>query len=101
MVQDADGSVVVGDSHEYSAGDLDEVLNVRTEELILAEARKLVRLETWQIAERWHGVYGFPKDGELFRETLGGVIHLVTGIRGKGMTTGPAVARETIDLLAG
>jgi FAD dependent oxidoreductase TIGR03364 len=101
MVQDADGSFVVGDSHEYSSGDLSEVLDTRTETLILSEAQKLARLASWEIAERWHGIYGMPKDAELYRETIDGVIHLVSGIRGKGMTTGPAVARETIDELAG
>jgi FAD dependent oxidoreductase TIGR03364 len=100
MVQDADGSFVVGDSHEYSTGDFDERLDSRTEALILSEAQKLVQLGNWEIAERWHGVYGMPKDAELYRETIGGAVHLVTGIRGKGMTTGPAVARETIDSLA-
>ena len=60
----------------------------------LQEAQKLVRLASWEITERWHGVYGMPKDAELYRETIDGAIHLVTGIRGKGMTTGPAVARD-------
>jgi D-hydroxyproline dehydrogenase subunit beta len=100
MVQDADGSFVLGDSHEYSTGDLSEILDTRVETLILAEARKLIQLPSWEIAERWHGVYSMPRDGEIYRETIDVVIHLVTGIRGKGMTTGPAVARETIDALA-
>jgi glycine/D-amino acid oxidase-like deaminating enzyme len=99
-VQDPDGSFVVGDSHEYGNGDLSEILDTRHETLILSEAQKLLRLPTWEIAERWHGVYSMPKDAEIYRETIDGVIHLVTGIRGKGMTTGPAVARETIDALA-
>jgi FAD dependent oxidoreductase TIGR03364 len=100
MVQDPDGSFVLGDSHSYSAGDLSEVLDTRIEALILAEAQKLMRLSNWQITERWHGVYSIPEDAEIFRTTIDNVIHLVTGIRGKGMTTGPAVARETIDALA-
>jgi FAD dependent oxidoreductase TIGR03364 len=99
MVQDPDGSVVVGDSHQYSAGDLDDVLDVRTEELILREAGRLAVLRSWRIAERWHGVYSLPREGELFRGSIDGVVHLVTGIGGKGMTTGPAVAHETIDAL--
>jgi FAD dependent oxidoreductase TIGR03364 len=101
MVQDPDGSFVVGDSHEYGTGDLNETLNARVEALILAEARKLIDLPSWELAERWHGVYGMPRDSELYRATIDGVIHVVTGIRGKGMTTGPAVARETIEALAG
>jgi FAD dependent oxidoreductase TIGR03364 len=96
VVQDADGSLVVGDSHEYAEGDLDEILDSRTEELILREASRLLSLPAWPIARRWHGVYSLLREGELFRETIAGVIHLVTGIGGKGMTTGPAVARETI-----
>jgi FAD dependent oxidoreductase TIGR03364 len=99
-VQGPDGSFVVGDSHEYAAGDLSEILDARLEALILSEARKLIELTTWEVAERWHGVYGMPRKGELYRATIDGVIHIVTGIRGKGMTTGPAVARETIDALA-
>jgi FAD dependent oxidoreductase TIGR03364 len=101
MVQDPDGSFVVGDSHEYGAGDLSEILDARVETLILSEARKLIHLPSWEIAERWHGVYGMPRGAEIYRETVDEVIHLVTGIRGKGMTTGPAVARESIDALVG
>jgi FAD dependent oxidoreductase TIGR03364 len=99
MVQDSDGSFVVGDSHEYGAGDLSEILDTRIETLIVSEARKLVRLPSWEIAERWHGVYSMPREAEIYRETIDEVIHLVTGIRGKGMTTGPALARESIDAL--
>jgi FAD dependent oxidoreductase TIGR03364 len=101
MVQDPDGSFVIGDSHEYTSGDLSDVLDARIEALILSEARKLLDLPSWEVAERWHGVYGMPKDGEIYRATIDEVIHIVTGIRGKGMTTGPAVARETIDGLGG
>jgi FAD dependent oxidoreductase TIGR03364 len=100
IVQDPDGSFVVGDSHEYGAGDLSEILDSRIETLILSEARKLIKLTSWEITERWHGVYSMPKDAEVYRATIDGVIHLVTGIRGKGMTTGPAVARESIGALA-
>jgi FAD dependent oxidoreductase TIGR03364 len=100
MVQDLDGSFVVGDSHEYGAGDLSKILDTRVETLILSEARKLIQLPSWEIAERWHGVYSMPREAEIYRQTIDEVIHLVTGIRGKGMTTGPAVARETIDALA-
>jgi FAD dependent oxidoreductase TIGR03364 len=100
-VQDADGSFVLGDSHEYGTGDLNEILDTRIEALILSEARKLIALTSWEIAQRWHGVYSMPRDAELYRATIDGVIHVVTGIRGKGMTTGPAVARETIEALSG
>ncbi len=82
-----------------ASGDLSEILDSRIETLILSEARKLIELASWQLSARWHGVYSMPGNAELYRTTIDGVIHLVTGIRGKGMTTGPAVARETIEVL--
>jgi hypothetical protein len=36
---------------------------------------------------------------EIYTETIDGVIHIVTGIGGKGMTTGPGFAREHVDAL--
>ena len=47
--------------------------------------------------ERWHGVYTLHPERELVTETVDGRIHLLTAIGGKGMTTGPAVARASID----
>jgi FAD dependent oxidoreductase TIGR03364 len=99
LAQDADGRVVVGDSHRYGAGDPDDTLDARTEELILAEAGRLVRLPHWRVAERWHGVYSLHPEREMYAETLHGRIHLLTGLFGKGMTVGPALAREAIDRL--
>src|SRR5262249_10714201 len=100
MVQDQDGSLVVGDSHEYSSGDVNEILDACVERLILSEAQKLLHLPSWEVTERWHGVYSMPRNAEVYRATIDQVIHVVTGIRAKGMTTGPALAREAIDTLA-
>jgi FAD dependent oxidoreductase TIGR03364 len=100
FVQDAEGRIVIGDSHEYipaTAGEPDERLDAATEAYILGEARRLVRLPSWEVAERWHGVYTLHPERELTTETIEGRIHLLTGIGGKGMTTGPAVARESVD----
>jgi FAD dependent oxidoreductase TIGR03364 len=97
LAQDADNSVVLGDSHEYTAGDLSDTLDAHTEELILAEAQRLVRLPSWRVAERWHGVYTLHPQRDSYHETVAERIHLLTGIGGKGMTVGPALARETIE----
>jgi FAD dependent oxidoreductase TIGR03364 len=97
LVQDPDTSLVLGDSHEYAVEDHDERLESRTEQLILAEARRLLRLPHWRVAQRWQGTYTLHPERPLFSETLDGRIHLLTGIGGKGMTTGPALARESIN----
>jgi FAD dependent oxidoreductase TIGR03364 len=100
LVQDEDGRVVVGDSHEYSEGDFPPGLDARTEELILREARKLIRLPADAVAERWYGIYPLHRDRAVFSSTVNAAIHIITGIGGKGMTTGPALARESIDRLS-
>ena len=97
LVQDEDGRVVVGDSHEYSEGDFPPGLDARTEELILREARKMIALPADAVAERWHGIYPLHRDRPVFSTVLHGRIRIVTGIGGKGMTTGPALARESLD----
>ena len=70
------------------------------EELILAEAARLVRLPHWRIADRWHGIYSLHPEQDMYAETLHGRIHLLTGLFGKGMTVGPALAREAIDRIS-
>jgi FAD dependent oxidoreductase TIGR03364 len=99
LVQDADGRVVVGDSHEYSGGDFPPGLDATTEALILREAGRMIRLPEDPVAERWHGIYPLHKDQPVFTTTVGERVRVVTGIGGKGMTTGPALARENVDAL--
>ena len=72
-------------------------LDARTEELILREARKLVRLGDATVSERWHGIYPLHRDQPVFSRDVEPNIHVITAIGGKGMTTGPALARESID----
>jgi FAD dependent oxidoreductase TIGR03364 len=97
LVQDEDGRLVVGDSHEYSEGDFSPGLDAVTEELILREAGKMIAMESDVVSERWHGIYPLHRDQPVFSTTLNGAVRVVTGIGGKGMTTGPALARESID----
>ena len=51
------------------------------------------------VAERWHGIYPLHRDKPVFTHVVNDRIHITTGIGGKGMTTGPALARESIDAL--
>ena len=100
LVQDFAGRLVVGDSHLYGDGNFDEMLDAATESLILRYAARMLEGVDWTIDRRWHGVYSLLDDRELFAETIDDRIHLITGIGGKGMTTGPAVARESIERMA-
>lgn len=99
--QAPDGSVVLGDSHEYAAVDdavrLDFSLRNDLNELILREAQRMMDFPTWQIRRYWAGYYAQTADGGAFTQTIDERIHIATGIGGKGMTTGPAFARQQVE----
>ncbi len=97
MVQDSDGKIVLGDSHEYSEKDFNDNLDGQTEEIIIQEASRRFNLSSWKIVERWHGVYSFQTSEDYFHKVINGRIHLITGIGGKGMTTSPGLAKENIE----
>jgi FAD dependent oxidoreductase TIGR03364 len=92
--QTADGAITLGDSHEYglspSIFDRDDV-----DELILAEARTFLKLPTWQIAERWHGVYSLHPQRPFFEATPAPGVRIVTAPGGSGMTLSFGLAERT------
>ena len=98
-----DGSIVVGDSHEYvdvrDAALLAESTNPAIDAAILGYGRRMLAASSWDIQERWNDYYLTHPVQEVYAETIDGVIHLATGIGGKGMTTGPGYARAHIDAI--
>jgi len=96
IVEDFEGRLVVGDSHQYGTEDFDFRLEAETEALILRYAKRMVAGVNWTVERRWHGIYTQTMQGEIFQRTIEGCIHLISGIGGKGMTTAPALARENI-----
>ena len=98
--QAMDGSVILGDSHEYASvenrNSLGFDLKVEIDELMLKMAGQIFDLPSYEIAYRWYGIYSQCKNGEVFDKTIDNNIHIVTGIGGKGMTGSPAFAKENI-----
>jgi FAD dependent oxidoreductase TIGR03364 len=96
MVQRADGSLTIGDTHEYGepftfdvASDAYDHLQARAEALLGASIPPVQR--------RWAGVYSEISIGSALyhrSEPEPGVV-LVTGPGGRGMTCAPAIAEET------
>ncbi len=88
--QAVDGSVILGDTHEYADASDAESLGIQIREdmnrFMLDEAAKIFELQNWNVRETWIGTYAQCKNSDIFRKTIDGRIHLLTGIGGKGMT---------------
>lgn len=96
--QAIDGSFIVGDSHEYADATKAEELGYHTQdyinELMLTEARRIVRFPL-TVRKTWAGFYSQTKD-EIFEYDVDENIRILTGIGGKGMTSGAGFAEANI-----
>jgi len=98
--QALDGSVILGDSHEYApAKDIDTLgfdLNMDIDNFMIEEAKKIIDLPTYEIQNRWFGMYSQCKTKDIFEHTIEENIHIITGIGGKGMTGSAGFAKHNI-----
>ncbi len=98
--QAVDGSIIIGDTHEYAdlaaADDLDFNNADYLNHLMLNEARRIVDLPDWRIQRTWNGYYTQSKSQEIFQHSPDPRIHLVTGIGGKGMTSACGFAQHNV-----
>lgn len=98
--QAVDGSVIIGDSHEYAdAANIDDLgfdLRMDVDEFMITEAKKIFNLPTFEIQNRWYGMYSQCKENDIFEHTIENNIHIVTGIGGKGMTGSAGFSKENI-----
>lgn len=94
--QHHDGTLTLGDSHEY-ADDFAPESHAEVEELILDALRRFVRVPDLRIASRWHGVYLKSTVGQTQvvlrpRER----VTMVTAMGGLGMTLSWGLAQQTV-----
>jgi len=98
--QATDGSVIIGDSHEYAdAANIDDLgfdLKMEVDDFMIAEAKKIFNLPTFEIQNRWYGMYSQCKENDIFQHTVDENIHIITGIGGKGMTGSAGFSKENI-----
>jgi FAD dependent oxidoreductase TIGR03364 len=91
--QEADGGIVLGDSHEYAdvqhKDGIDFYLREEVTRYFLDEGAKIFNLPRWEIDDQWLGVYAQCKTQDIFQQVIDGKVHIVTGIGGKGMTASP------------
>ncbi|MET3539151.1 TIGR03364 family FAD-dependent oxidoreductase [Chryseobacterium limigenitum] len=101
--QALDGSVILGDSHEYASAknsdDLGYELNMEIDEYMINEAKKIIDLPTYEIQRRWFGIYSQCKTKDIFEHNVSPNIHIVTGIGGKGMTGSGGYSKFNINTI--
>lgn len=101
--QAMDGSIIIGDSHEYADAHEQEKLGFEVKQeindIILEAAKEIFDLPVWQIDSCWNGYYAQSKNHDVFKKEAASNIHIVTAIGGKGMTGSAGLAEETIQQL--
>lgn len=102
--QALDGSVIIGDSHEYAHIAQAEDLGFHTRDdinqLILTEAARIVNFPVNRIQKTWAGFYS-QTDKEIFEQAVDDHIRIITGIGGKGMTSSAGYAEKTVREMLG
>ena len=97
LVQSADGSLVVGDSHDY-ADTPDPFAPAAIEGMIIEEALRLIDVPDTRVIERWTGVYPSAQTPVII-EAPHPDVRVVVIASGTGMSTAFAVAEEVMATL--
>jgi FAD dependent oxidoreductase TIGR03364 len=99
VVQSADGSLVVGDSHHYGSA-FDPVSVDVVDEIILGEYRHVFARAQPQVIARWTGTYA-SADRAVIIDAPEPAVRIVINAGGNGASTSFAVAEEVIAGLFG
>jgi FAD dependent oxidoreductase TIGR03364 len=100
VVQSADGSLVVGDSHHY-APTPDPFAHEAVDRLILDEFEAVFGRAAPPVVERWTGTYASAADHDVVVDTPAPGVRLAMVTTGAGASTGFALGEEVISDLFG
>jgi D-hydroxyproline dehydrogenase subunit beta len=95
VVQGADGSLVVGDSHHY-APTPDPFGSSAIDALILDEYRAVLGLEPPPVLERWTGTYASAANPGVLFDTPQPNVRIAIVTCGAGASTGFAIGEEVV-----
>jgi FAD dependent oxidoreductase TIGR03364 len=96
VVQSADGSLVVGDSHHYGAAP-EPFAKEEVDRLILRHLRCTLDLEQAQVTERWTGVYPSSPGLPCVIDAPDDATRVILVTSGTGASTGFGIARDVFD----
>jgi FAD dependent oxidoreductase TIGR03364 len=100
VVQSADGSLVVGDSHHYGET-LDPFAAEHVDELILDELDAVLDVPGRAVRERWIGIYASARDRLMLVDQPSDSVRIVMVTSGTGASTAFAIGEEVIAGLFG
>ena len=95
VVQSADGSLIVGDSHHYAATP-DPFALEEVDALILEELRAALGIEPPPIVERWIGTYASASDRPVLLDAPHPSVRIAIVTCGAGASTGFALGEEVV-----
>lgn len=93
VVQSADGSLVVGDSHHYGPV-LAPFADAGVEALILAQLRRTLKLQSAQVTARWVGTYPSSASTDCLIDAPDAATRLVLVTSGTGASTAFGIAED-------
>jgi len=93
VVQSADGSLVVGDSHHYGPV-LEPFANQRVDELILQHLQHTLKFKQAVVTERWVGTYPSSATTDCLIDQPDDATRLVLVTSGTGASTAFGIAEE-------
>ncbi len=96
VVQSADGSLVVGDSHHYGPV-LEPFADQRVDDLIMAHLHRTLRLKEARVTERWVGTYASSATTDCLIEQPDAATRMVLVTSGTGASTAFGIAEEVFD----
>jgi D-hydroxyproline dehydrogenase subunit beta len=99
-VQGSDGTLVVGDSHEY-APTPEFFADERVDQLILDEFAAATGRAPGVVRERWTGTYASCSDRGMFVDAPRSGVRIVMITSGSGASTGFAIGEEVVAELFG
>lgn len=95
VVQGADGSLVVGDSH-HEQRSASPFASEEVDERILDELRRVLDLGRLRVMERWVGTYPVGGPADVLVEACGDALRVVVVTSGSGASTAFALAEEVM-----
>jgi FAD dependent oxidoreductase TIGR03364 len=95
LVQRADGTLTIGDTHNYDEP-FDYAVQQDPYDHLADRAEAILGWALPPVVRRWAGVYSLTTDGSIYwSEAVDPGVVVVTGAAGRGMTLAPAIAELT------